>query len=180
MFKKEPEILHSLQFNVAQLLKDNSGSNRTYLLENIDLSNLDDALILLSPLSGTIKLVKTGHDILVMGNMKTVIELPCTRCLEPVNIPLILEIEEIFTSSVDIVSDTTLALAMDIDEATLIDEQHMLDLTEIVRQNLYLCQPTQVFCEADSQIGYRPQFRTEDEIDSRWAKLLALRDDFLT
>jgi uncharacterized metal-binding protein YceD (DUF177 family) len=80
------------------------------------------------------------------------------------------------------------------DEALLIDEQHMLDLGEIVRQSLWLATPMVPGCnwegagECPNLTAYMQEVEglerdTEESdvqdqgIDPRWAALLALQSD---
>ncbi len=175
-----------LQFNVAQQLKQQGGAPLTFLIEDAALPNLDADLIMLAPLSGLVKLAKTDAGIFVTGTLNTILELPCTRCLTPTGTPVSVEIEENFTPSVDIATGGKLSQSPDVDAATLIGERHILDLTEVVRQSLYLVQPTQILCKKDC-LGLCPQCGQnmnagkcnceEDNIDSRWADLLALKDE---
>ncbi|OQY28051.1 MAG: hypothetical protein B6243_12445 [Anaerolineaceae bacterium 4572_5.2] len=102
------------------------------------------------------------------------------RCLAPVSVAVSMEIEETFTPRVDIVTGGKLSQSPDVDATTLISEQHILDLTEVVRQSLYLAQPAQILCKEDC-LGLCPQCGknrnqvqcncTEETIDSRWADL---------
>ncbi|HEY85671.1 MAG TPA: DUF177 domain-containing protein [Chloroflexi bacterium] len=174
-----------LEFNVAQQLKQQGGAPRAFVIEDAVLPFMDADLVLLAPLSGLIKLIKTDTGILVTGTLSTVLELPCTRCLAPVSVAVSMEIEETFTPRVDIVTGGKLSQSPDVDATTLISEQHILDLTEVVRQSLYLAQPAQILCKEDC-LGLCPQCGknrnqvqcncTEETIDSRWADLLALKN----
>jgi uncharacterized protein len=173
-----------LQFNVAQQLKQQGGAPRAFVIEDAVLPFMGADLILLAPLSGLIKLTKTDTGILVTGTLNTVLELPCTRCLTPVSVAISMEIEETFTPTVDIITGGKLAQSPGTDTTTLISEQHILDLTEVIRQSLYLAQPTQILCKEDC-LGLCPQCGAnrnqvqcscaEETIDSRWADLLALK-----
>jgi len=175
-----------LQFNVAQLLKQPINATRAYDLTDVALPNLPDNLVLRQPLAGHIKLTKSGEAILVTGNLHTALSLPCTRCLTPVDVPVSVEIEEIFTPTVEVTTGIKLKIEEDADPATLISDAHVLDLSEVIRQNLYLDQPSKVLCRPDC-LGICPQCGqnrnevactcADDPIDSRWADLLAMKDD---
>jgi uncharacterized protein len=184
---------HSLKFKVSHLLKASAGMTRHYLVEDVVPPALSDDLILQAPISGELKFVKTGHNILVTGLLNTVLELPCTRCLEPLDVPIEIELEELFRPTFDIISNLRLAQEDpdDIDEATLIDEQNNIDLTEVIRQSLYLCQPSQITCpmvkqkpcanltleDAENSLTlYTKDSPPSDKIDNRWADLLTLKD----
>ncbi len=192
-FTRQYPVTSSLSFKVTDILRSSSGQNRSFYIQDAWAPDVDqDDLILLSPLSGVVKLIKTGTNILVIGNLATVLELPCTRCLEALPVPVTVELEETFWPTIDLTTGLKVDYALDeeVDDATLIDEHYIINLTEVVRQTLYICQPTQVTCEEiqqlpcdefdiDEQIKFftkEGQNGSEAAIDHRWDGLLALKD----
>ncbi len=173
---------HAFQFNVAQLLKQPSGTRRVYDIDTSDLPPLDDDLKIVAPFLGRLRFMRVGRGILVTGNLETSVELECTRCLTAFQTATQFEIEEEFKPSVDINSGAHLAQESDQDAATLIDERHILDLAEVIRQDLTLSLPPSPVCRPDCA-GLCPQCgqnRNEGEcdcdtdvIDPRWAALRA-------
>lgn len=181
---KPTEKKQLLQFNIAQLLKEYAGAARSYVVENAVVPELGEEVILLAPIAGQIRLVRAGNDILAIVALTTQVEIPCSRCLTPVAAPVTIEFEETFLPTRDIISGAKLELAPDADPATLISETNILDLTEVVRQELYLSQPTHVLCREDCkglcpQCGQNKNEATcscqDNPIDDRWADLLALK-----
>lgn len=175
-----------LQFNVAQLLKEKVEASRTYEIKNAIVPVDDLALAITAPITGHIRLVRVETNVLVTGTLHTTLNLPCTRCLEPVEAPVTVEIEETFVPVSDVAVGNPVVIADDVDSATLIDEAHILDLTEVVRQNLFVSQPTHILCHENckglcSTCGHNLNEGRCDcqntTIDSRWSALLALRDD---
>lgn len=178
---------HALQFNVAQLLKHVGPSSRTYTIEKGSVPALQQEFSLTNPLNGKVKFIKTDKNIFVIGNLETELLLSCTRCLTDVTVPIAFDIEETFSPTIDITTGSKLPQESEVDEATLISEQHILDLIEVVRQAIHLSQPLQVLCQEDclglcSQCGVNKNLDScnckTDNIDVRWAGLLALKDDF--
>jgi uncharacterized protein len=179
--------VHALQFNVAQLLKQGGSSMRTYVIENARVPALEQEFNLAEPLNGKIKFIKTDKEIFVTGLLHTSLVMPCTRCLEDVQVPLEFDLEETFNPTVDVMTGLKLSLPDDPDPATLISDQHILDLSEVARQAIHLYEPGQVLCREDcqglcAQCGANLNLETcdcnKEEIDSRWAGLLALKDNF--
>lgn len=175
-----------LQFNVSQLQKEQGGASRNYTIENAILPGLAEDIVQLTPLVGKLKLVKAGNDILVTGMLTLTAQLSCTRCLSPVETSIDIDIEETFTPTRDVFSGAEIEQPEDVDAATIIDELHVLDLTEVVRQNLYLSQPSQILCTEDCRglCPYCGKNKNEEpcdcednQIDNRWAGLLALKND---
>lgn len=175
-----------MRFNVAQLIKGPTGSVRKYEL-NEDIRHLDPALDPQSPLRGRLTLMRTTQGILATGTLRVVLRLECRRCLEPYDEKVRLELEEEFlpvlridNAPIDAVPDE------DRDLALLIDAEHMLDLSEVVRQGLLLASATPGLCRPDC-LGLCPQCggnRNLGEctcdtapIDPRWTALQALFPD---
>jgi uncharacterized protein len=140
--------LAGLQVNVAQLLKETSGGSRVYDV-NVDLRGLDKAIMPRGPLQGTLKLMRTGEGILVTGQFHIDLELECTRCLEPFTAPVDFGVEEEFRPTIDIITGKNLPPVAGEDKATLIDEHHILDLSEVVRQDVIVAAPPYPVCRAD-------------------------------
>jgi uncharacterized protein len=95
------------------------------------------------------------------------------------------QVEDIFQPTVDVVRGTFIQVDED-DTALLINEQHILDLSEVLRQNLLLAVPMQPLCRPDCA-GLCPtcgQDLNEGAcecdsagIDPRWADLGSLLAD---
>lgn len=144
-----------MRFNVAQLLKSEIGATREYEI-NEDIRGIDEDLEITKPLTGKVRLIRVADGILVTGRLETEVLVACRRCLQSVSAPAVVELEEEFRPSIDVTTGTPLPKGDDIDPATLIDEHHMLDLTEVVRQGLLLSIPVSVLCRADCR-GICPQ-----------------------
>ncbi len=175
-----------MQYNVAQLIKGPTGAQRRFDLVE-DIKDLEQDLDPLSPLVGSIVLMRTSQGVLVTGKLRTRLQIPCRRCLEPADVDVELDLEEEFhpvariaNAPVDDVPDE------EYDEALLIDEHHILDLREVIRQGLWLAAPARVLCRPDCA-GLCPTCggnRNLDEchcveaiLDSRWVALQALLPD---
>ena len=144
-----------MRYNVAQLMKDETGQTREYKLHE-DISQIDPDIVSLSALDGNIKMIRTVDGILAMGKLRTSVELTCSRCAEPFSMPLQFSIEEEFRPTLDIVTGAALPVPEDDEEATRIDEHHELDLTEVIRQDLLLALPPFPVCRSQCA-GLCPQ-----------------------
>jgi len=140
----------TMKFNVAQLLKSPAGASREYDLDE-DITGLDPDLDIVKPLVGRVKLLRTGSGILVTGHLSTEVRVPCRRCLTPAIMPIELALEEEFHPSIDVVTGAALPLEPGEDAAVRTDAHHILDLTEVVRQDLLLAQPMSALCNPDCQ-----------------------------
>ena len=135
----------SLRFNVAQLLKSPRGTTRDYQIEE-DAEAIADEIVLTAPLVGSVKLIHTADGVLVLGDLKTSAELICDRCLEPFIAELTLYIEEEYHPTVDVSTGSPIELEPDQEKETLIDESHIVDLQEVLRQDLLLALPMHPIC----------------------------------
>lgn len=131
-----------MRFNVAQLLKGTTGSSRRYEIWE-DIEGIDPALIIREPLVGEMEMVRTADGILVRSELTTAVELECDRCLEPFIQKIEFAIEEEFHPTIDV--NTGALLPYD-EEETRIDEHHILDLTEVIRQSIFLALPMHPVC----------------------------------
>ena len=84
-----------------------------------------------------------------MGDVTTRIEVECSRCLEPCVVPMQVHFEETFQPSVNMM--TGVPLPPSEDAALQIDEHHLLDLSEIVRQYILTNMPLHPVCRPDCQ-----------------------------
>jgi len=139
-----------MKFNVAQLLKSTAGASREYGLEE-DIAGIDPDLDIVGPLVGKVKFVRTGTGILVTGHAHTEARVACRRCLALTSVPVELDLEEEFHPSIDMITGATLPLGDGEDMATRTDAHHILDLTEVVRQGLWLALPMSAVCSPDCQ-----------------------------
>ena len=175
-----------MRYNVAQLLKGPTGVRRQYDL-NEEIGGLDQNLEPVSPLVGSVMMTRTSQGILVTGHLQTMLRMACGRCLELVDVEVEFDLEEEFHPVVQIGEVPLDELPdEDLDEALRIDEHHILDLREVIRQDLWLAGPMEALCRIDCA-GLCPlcggnrnlgECRCDEPtIDPRWARLQALLSD---
>lgn len=187
-----------MQYNVAQLLKEPTGAFRQYTLAD-DISDLDAELTPLGPLVGQITLLRTNSGVLATGELSTALKVTCNRCLAPIAIPVRFEVEESFHPTTEVTTGRTLrpdeyegeVEELD-DQALLIDDKHILDLTEVIRQSIWLALPMYPGCNWEgsgecpnlAQLVSTDDVRVlrageavleDDEQDPRWAELRKLQ-----
>jgi uncharacterized protein len=133
--------------NVAQLLRAPVGTTRSYPLDE-DEPQLAEELGLTSPIVGTLKLTRTNHGILAEAQYAVDIEQECGRCLEPARSTIQSELREEFLPSLNVVTGQPEILDADPDEPR-VNENHELDLTESIRQDIVVQQPLQPLCRPD-------------------------------
>lgn len=172
-----------MRFNVAQLIKGPTGGSRQYDLDE-ELDHLDFGLELVRPLQGSVALLRTSQGILVTGTLWTRLRAECRRCLESFDVEVHIDLEDEFLPIVRMenapVDDVP---AEERDEALVIDRDHILDLSEVVRQEMWLALSAENVCRPDCA-GLCPSCGgnrnlgechcAAEPIDPRWAALGAL------
>lgn len=134
-----------LEFNVAQLEKSPIGATREYELD--DRMDYDGQP---TRLTGRVLLTRTNRSILVKADLSAVVPQECCRCLKSFDCDLKFSINEEFFPLVDVTSG--LPLTPDEDGGDfIIDEHHVLDLTEAIRQYIVLSQPMKPLCRPDCE-----------------------------
>lgn len=175
-----------MRFNVAQLLMGPTGARRRYTI-NEEMCALDPGLSLARPLTGVVTLMRSSQGILATCVIGTTLNGVCRRCLEPSEVDVELAFEEEFYPLVPIgEAPFDEVPEEERDEALLIDDHHNLDLSEVIRQRLWLAGPMDSLCRPDC-LGLCPRCggnRNLEECqceeaahDPRWAALLALLPD---
>jgi uncharacterized protein len=127
--------------NVSQLLKLPAGSTREFKFSD-DIPELGDELSLVGPVEGQARLLRTSRGILAATQYRTLVEMPCGRCLEPTAIEIEGSSADEFIATVDVVTGLQLADHGEPDELT-IDDHHVLDLSEVLRQDILTRLPLQ-------------------------------------
>lgn len=174
--------IRDIHFNVAQLLKEPIGATRAYDIvaqAHLLAPELADS----EPVRGHVHLLRTNRGILVTGALRGLATTQCSRCLADITMPVAVDIEEEFQPTVDVVRGTFLAVDEE-DTALLIDEHHILDMSDVARQALLLEIPMQPLCRPDCA-GLCPTCGKDlnsgacdclpVEVDARWAQLSALQ-----
>ena len=164
-----------MEFNVSQLLREPLGSRSEYQVDEQVRTN-DDMSV---DVRGDVSLLRTDRSILVHADLASEIEVDCSRCLTPMRLPVDLAIEEEYYPTVDIVTGAPLPLPEE-PGTFLLDEHHVLDLGEAIRQYLLLAEPMQAFCRPDcaglcpecgADRNVQPCGCSTELVDERWLAL---------
>lgn len=119
----------------------------------------------------------------VNGRIETAADVDCTRCLKPVPVNLAIDFDVAYVTPEHFASAREKEVGAD-DLKTDVLESTQLDLNEVVREQILLNLPEQVFCKEDCK-GLCPKCGAdrnlidckceETEIDPRWAALKDLK-----
>ena len=134
-----------MRYNVAQLLKEPIGSTRTYQLDE----RFTGPQRYADTACGPVHMLRTHHSILVKASLQTQSTLACGRCLgEFVRIAQ-LSVEEEFFPTVDLQTGRGLSLPPEVEEGSLIDDSHVMDLTGTLREWIVTDTPMKPLCRPD-------------------------------
>lgn len=159
-------------FNVSQLVREPVGATRQF------------ALGAEAPVHrGRVALTHTPGGVLVQAEVEVVLEAVCSRCLVPFGYSVPLAFEEIYHQQLDVETGARLAAPED-PESFLVSADHMIDITEAVRQYGEVAVAMQPLCRPDCP-GICPVCGQDLSIgacecdrsfvDPRWAALARLK-----
>lgn len=142
-------------YNVAQLLKESIGAFRKHSIGG-DLTNIDENNPGPVPVEGKVTLTRIERGVLAQGEARVTIVAQCRRCLEAVAAEVAFTFEEEYVPSVDVLTGATLPLTDDDSAELVINDHHILDLREVLRQYIVMEGLTSAICKADCK-GLCPQ-----------------------
>jgi len=155
---RKPGQMRELESTVPLGAKLGEGLAQVPKGENIDLK---------------LRLESVHEGIYVSGGLKTVAQAECSRCLEPVTVPVQVDIQELFAYSLEVEDD-------------LVIQGEQIDLEPIIIDSVVLNLPFTPICSPDclglcSECGVRlnenPDHAHEAPIDSRWNELKKLAQE---
>ena len=136
-----------IELNVSELLKEPVGSNREYKLnEGTPSGSLEEDRI--HNIDGVLSLMRTNRGVLVFGSMESSVTCTCSRCLASYDQRVSFNIEEEFLPSINIKSGVPGDLSNVDDPNVIINENHLLNLTEHIRQQSIISIPMKPLCDS--------------------------------
>jgi uncharacterized protein len=168
-----------MEINVSQQLKAHIGNVREYEVSDVaDILGTGISVLV----EGKVKLTRTNRGILVNGTMHTKVPTECSRCLKTFDFPLSFNIEEEYFPVIDVNSGVFVEIPDEPGSFT-IDEHHILDLSEAIRQNALLTIPMKPLCRDDcaglctncgKDLNEGQCECGKEAVDQRWSKLVKL------
>ena len=168
-----------MRYNLAQLLMEPTGSIRSYQLDE----PLDGPQSGRDWATGTVKILRTHQGVLVTARISTQVQTTCGRCLSEFQRLSSLTPEEESYPTVDPGIGQKMFPPDESEGIVHIDDRHMLDLSDVVRQYVLTEIPIKPLC-GDNCLGLCPECGTnlnEEKckcdtapVDPRWGALLEL------
>lgn len=131
--------------NVAGLLKGLVGARRNYEI-HLERLPLGDGMAA-EEVEGEVRLTRLRDGIIADVEIAGVAPIECVRCLREYDQAFVTSFSEEFRQSVDLRTGVEIPPEEDEDEETsLIDENHELDLSEVMRQEILVALPMRPDC----------------------------------
>ncbi len=155
--------------------------NFTFAPETIDLEGEDAKLISAVELQG--RLLKGSVGVTIAGEIAAAVEIECTRCLKAVERKLPVSFNSEYITAENFTAAKEAELQINDLDATVY-EGDKIDLTELVREQILLNIPEQIFCAGTcrglcEKCGANRNLLDcnciEKDVDPRWSALKNLR-----
>jgi uncharacterized protein len=169
-------------WNVAGLLGDPPGADRTFVISGATI-DLGDDLRLAEPITGHVHLARTNRGILAGAELRAALALECSRCLGEVAAPVNVALHEEYLPSIDLGTGLPMPIADEPDVLRLTDH-HELDLETPVREAIQLAEPIAPLCRPDcpglcvacgGRLDDGPHAHPDDDVDPRLQALRGFR-----
>lgn len=134
-----------MQYNVAQLLREPTGSTRSFLVEKTSVGGPESP----GAPEGEVRILRTHQGVLVNANIEVEVILTCSRCLRGFPRSSSLHIEEEFLATVDLPTGRRLDQPSSDEPIFCIDEDNVVDLSEALRQYVISDEPMKPLCRAE-------------------------------
>ena len=173
-----------LVWNVAGLMADGLGSERTHEVSDVRI-DLPDDLVLAVPISGRVRLTRTNRGIIARAHLVTELAGECARCLRPLTTPIDIDLDEEYLPSIDLATGRPVGTA-DEPEALRLTDHHEVDLEPSVRDAISLAEPIAPLDRPDCPglcavcglpLDEGVHDHPEDDIDPRLEALKAFRPE---
>jgi len=169
------DLTNETVINVAALLKDNVGAWRSYGL-TLDEFRLDDTLYARN-VRGIVRLTRLSDEIIAGIRVGGSVVLECQRCLREYPQAFLAEFDEEFRESFDVRTGSGIDSERPDDERFSLNENHELDFSEPLRQEILVSLPMRPACGVECPGPDRLESGDADEIDARFAALANLLDE---
>jgi len=138
-----------LIFALSGLMAEAPGTVRDFALGPVEVDP-GEGMVLASPVSGTMRLLRTNRGLVVDAHVHTTLDGECSRCLRPVTTAVDARIDEEVLPTIDLASGQPVPLEEDGDpEAPRLTDHHELDLRPLVAEAISLQEPIAPLCEVD-------------------------------
>jgi uncharacterized protein len=168
-----------MHYNLAQLLMEPIGSTRDYDVDE-SFTGPEDGM---DRAQGWVRMIRTHQGVIVRARLETQVSLTCSRCVRVFEYQSLLTVEEESFPTVDPVTGKKTESLEENGSDIQLDDQHVLDMSEVVRQYVLTGAPIKPLCREECR-GLCPECGTnlnEEKcrckavsMDPRWGSLAEL------
>ena len=145
-----------MKLDLGNIRKPQTRVDRTLAPAEVEMA--DDAYRVVAPVSLGFDIYKDKEAFRLVGAVRTELELPCSRCLEPFRLPVDVEFDLRYVPQPDASPDEESEVAEE-DLETSFYRNDEIDLKELLREQFYLALPMKPLCR-DGCKGLCPQCGT--------------------
>ena len=172
------DLRNDTAINVAVLLREPIGGTRKYPI-HLDALPLDEDL-LAGDVRGEVKLTRLRDAVMARVRVQGGVALECVRCLGEYPQGFATEFSEEYRQTVDLRTGVGIdrdPTATADEEASTIDENHELDLADVLRQEILIVLPMRPDCGEDCPGPDTLEVGEVSPVDDRLAALSRLLDE---
>ena len=168
-----------MYYNLSQLFKEPTGATRDYDVDG----SFESPEKKIGWAQGRVKVIRTHQGFVVRADLMTRMDLTCGRCLEQFELRIALKMEEESFPTIDSVTGKTTVLPEEAEGVIHLDDQHVLDMQDVIRQYVLTEVPIKPLCCEECQ-GLCPECGTNlngekckceaSPGDPRWGSLAKL------
>ena len=141
-----------MHFNLAHLLKEPTGSTRDYEVDD-SFAGPENGM---DRVQGWVRVIRTQQGFLVRAELETRVRLTCGRCVSQFELRSELKMEEESFPTIDPATGKTTKPLEEAEGVIHLDAQHVLDMTEVVRQYVLTEVPIKPLC-CEECLGLCPE-----------------------
>ena len=151
-----------MQLDLNKIRQPQTHFERTF--EPADVAMREDAYRIVAPVHLAFEIHKDKEKFRLVGTVRSELELPCSRCLEPFRLPVDQGFDLRYHPQSEASTEGETEVAdEDLETSFYRDEQ--IDLNELVREQFYLALPMKPLCREDCK-GLCPQCGTNLNTDT--------------
>jgi uncharacterized protein len=136
-----------LSLNLTQIRTPHERFERVYRADELP---ADDGFRVAAPIALAFDISKDKDQFRLVGTVKTTLELPCSRCLEPFTLPVEAPFDLRYQPHAENTGEGEREVEED-DLTTAFYEHDEIDLGQLIREQLYLALPMKPLCRDECQ-----------------------------
>ena len=135
-----------MKLDVGKIRQADTRYDRTFEPSEVEMPG--DAYRIVAPVQIGFDVHKDKDKFRLVGTLRTELELPCSRCLEPFRFPVDLDFDQRYLPQAEASTEEETEVAEE-DLGTSFYRDEQIDLSELIREQVYLVLPMKPLCRED-------------------------------